>query len=119
MLARIDTLNRTVQDILTYAKPSPPKLQRFNITALLGEVASAARAAVPAARFELTGEPVVVNLDPEMTRAALLNLMRFDFVGRPGHGVYLGAYLVVGAGAIAVLVLTRTTPVEPVGAPAS
>ena len=42
-----------------------------------------------------------------ITLAALLNLVRFDFVGQPGHGVYLGAYLVVGVGATAVLVLTR------------
>jgi hypothetical protein len=42
-----------------------------------------------------------------ITLAALLNLVRFDFVAQPGHGVYLGAYLVVGAGAIAVLLMTR------------
>src|SRR4029453_17910439 len=40
-----------------------------------GRVASAGGAAGPGGPVELTGEPVVVSLDPEMTRAALLNLM--------------------------------------------
>jgi two-component system sensor histidine kinase PilS (NtrC family) len=75
MLARIDALNQTVKDILTYSKPSPPKLQRLAMLPLVSEVITATRAAIPAAHIELEGTPVVVKADPEMTRAVLLNLM--------------------------------------------
>ena len=75
MLARIDALNQTVKDILTYSKPSPPKLQRVALDRLVPEVAAAARAALPAAHIEVIVEPMVVRADPEMIRAVLLNLL--------------------------------------------
>jgi two-component system CheB/CheR fusion protein len=75
MLARIDALNQTVKDILTYSKPSPPKLQRVALDRLVPEAAAAARAAIPAARIDVTGDPIVVRADPEMMRAVLLNLL--------------------------------------------
>jgi PAS domain S-box-containing protein len=75
MLARIDALNQTVKDILTYSKPSPPKLQRVALDRLIREVAEAAHAAIPAAQIAVIGEPVVVRADPEMVRAVLLNLL--------------------------------------------
>ena len=75
MLARIDALNQTVKDILTYSKPNPPKLQRVALDRLMSEIVAAARAAVPAARIEVIGEPVVIRADPEMIRAVLLNLL--------------------------------------------
>jgi PAS domain S-box-containing protein len=75
MLARIDALNHTVKDILTYSKPSPPKLQRLTTGPLVTEVVSATRAAMPNCTVEITGSPVVVKADPEMTRAVLLNLL--------------------------------------------
>jgi PAS domain S-box-containing protein len=75
MLARIDALNQTVKDILTYSKPSPPKVQRVALDRLIPEVAAAARAAVPGAQVEVGGEPVMVRADPEMVRAVLLNLL--------------------------------------------
>ena len=75
MLARIDALNRTVQDILTYSKPHQPKRQRFNVAQLLSDVAATARAAVPAATIQICETPAVINADPEMTRAVLLNLL--------------------------------------------
>jgi two-component system, sporulation sensor kinase A len=75
MLARIDALNRTVQDILTYSKPSAPKRQRFNLLPMLQEAAVAADAAVPGGGIRVDGDAVVVDLDPEMTRAVVLNLL--------------------------------------------
>lgn len=75
MLARIDALNQTVKDILTYSKPNPAKLQRVALDRLVPEVATAARAVVPGARIEIHGEPTVVRADPEMIRAVLLNLV--------------------------------------------
>lgn len=75
MLSRIDALNQTVKDILTYSKPSPPKLQRVASTPLITEVVNATRAAIPGAAIDITGTPVVLKADPEMTRAVLLNLL--------------------------------------------
>jgi PAS domain S-box-containing protein len=75
MLARIDALNLTVKDILTYSKPSPPKMQRAASTPMVAEVVNAARATLPGAVIEITGEPIVLRADPEMTRAVLLNLL--------------------------------------------
>jgi two-component system CheB/CheR fusion protein len=76
MLARIDTLNQTVKDILTYSKPSAPKPQKFLIHPLLADVAATVRASAPnCGPIELTGEPVAVVADVEMTRAVLLNLL--------------------------------------------
>jgi two-component system CheB/CheR fusion protein len=74
MLARIDALNQSVKDILTYAKPSPPKLQRLSIQPLLSEVAFAARAAA-GGLIDIAGDSAIIHADPEMTRAVLLNLL--------------------------------------------
>jgi two-component system CheB/CheR fusion protein len=75
MLARIDALNRTVQDILTYSKPHQAKRQRFGMAQLLREVAATARAAAPSAAIHVEETPVIIDADPEMTRAVLLNLL--------------------------------------------
>jgi PAS domain S-box-containing protein len=75
MLARIDALNHTVRDILTYSKPSRPKLQYVALDRVVPELASAARAAVPGVQVDVGGGPVMVHADPEMIRAVLLNLL--------------------------------------------
>jgi PAS domain S-box-containing protein len=75
MLARIDALNRTMQDILIYSKPQQVKQQRLNLAQLLADVAVTARAAVPAAAIQVDDTPLIIEVDPEMTRAVLLNLL--------------------------------------------
>jgi PAS domain S-box-containing protein len=75
MLGRIDALNQTVKDILTYSKPSAPKQQRLNTGPLLADVTNVAVAAAPGATVRLTGEPALIQADPEMIRAVLLNLL--------------------------------------------
>jgi signal transduction histidine kinase len=75
LIARIDTLNQIVTDILTYAKPNPPKPQRLNVQALVSDVAATARAAVPGVSIEAKAESAVAIADPEMSRAVLLNLV--------------------------------------------
>jgi PAS domain S-box-containing protein len=75
MLARIDALNRTVEDILTYARPAVPKVQRFELGPLLADAASSARAAVPGSPIAINGDQVVLDADPEMCRAVFLNLL--------------------------------------------
>jgi two-component system CheB/CheR fusion protein len=75
LIARIDTLNETVKDILTYSRPNPPKLQRLNLQVLVRDIVSTAQAVIPAVPIHMSAEPVTVMADPEMLRAALLNLL--------------------------------------------
>ena len=103
MLARIDTLNQTVKDILTYSKPSPPKLLRVATAPLIEEVVNAARAAVPGAVIEITGASLVVKADPEMTRAVLLNLLLNACQASPTTPVEVHSCCQDGSCAIAVL----------------
>ena len=75
LIARIDALNQTVKDILTYARPNPPKMQRVNVQALLNEVTVTARSAVPSVPIDVTAPAANAMADPEMMRAVLLNLV--------------------------------------------
>jgi PAS domain S-box-containing protein len=76
MIQRIDGLNDKVEDLLLYARPKPPRVQSVDIKALMRDVAtsaqiSAGRADAP---IEISGDDVQVNADPDMLRAALLNI---------------------------------------------
>jgi PAS domain S-box-containing protein len=89
MIERIDALNDKVEDILLYARPKAPNLQRVELRPLVSDVAAAAKAAGP------TGSPpptlqipdVVVVADIEMLRAVLLNLLLNACQAAGGHPV--------------------------------
>lgn len=51
-----------------------------------------------------------------ITLAALLNLSLFDFAGRPGHLLYLAAYVVVGLALAVALAVNKPGPEPDVGA---
>ena len=76
MIARIDTLNDKVEDLLLYARPKPPCFQAVDVRDLSREVAVAARATTAnAAPIEIVcsgGGSAYADVD--MLRAALLNL---------------------------------------------
>jgi PAS domain S-box-containing protein len=76
MIQRIDELNDKVEDLLLYARPKPPRRQTVDIKPLLRDVAASAQ--VSAGRSEhpipISGDDVRAAADPEMLRAALLNL---------------------------------------------
>ena len=76
MLARIDALEQKVQDILTYVRPTSPKRQRFEMRTLVIETIHSAQAAVKGSEIRLSaGDSAVLDADPELCRAILLNLM--------------------------------------------
>jgi PAS domain S-box-containing protein len=77
MIQRIDDLNDKVQDLLLYAHPRPPRLQAVDVKTLMQEVAASARhtAGRGEASIPVSGDEVKVLADPDMLRAALLNLM--------------------------------------------
>jgi len=76
MIQRIDGLNSKVEDLLLYARPKPPRPQAIDVRALLHEVALSAQVATGHAGppIEVNGDEAAAYADPEMLRAALLNL---------------------------------------------
>jgi PAS domain S-box-containing protein len=76
MIQRIDGLNDKVEDLLLYARPKPPRLQAIDVRALLHEVALSAQVATGYAGspIEVSGDEARVSADPDMLRAALLNV---------------------------------------------
>jgi PAS domain S-box-containing protein len=78
MIQRIDGLNDKVNDLLLYAHPKAPRLQPLDIGAILHETAASARAATAGAgpAIEIDSPAGLrVQADPDMIRAALLNLL--------------------------------------------
>jgi PAS domain S-box-containing protein len=78
MIQRIDDLNDTVDDLLLYARPKAPRVQAVDLRAVLQEAAASARAATgntgPAIEIDVP-PGLLVRADPDMLRAALLNLV--------------------------------------------
>jgi hypothetical protein len=77
----------------------------FSIGAAIGSVLLA-RSALPYLHLGWAGLYLIVPI----TVAALLNLDKFDFAGRPGGLVYLLAYVVVGVAIAVVLWYDRRRP---------
>jgi signal transduction histidine kinase len=77
MIQRIDGLNEKLTDLLLYARPKPPQMKSVDVTALMRDVATSAH--ISAGRLgppiPVSGARVTVIADPEMLRAALLNLI--------------------------------------------
>jgi two-component system CheB/CheR fusion protein len=76
MIQRIDALNEKVDDLLLYARPKPPRLRAVDVRPLMHDVTAAAqngagRAGIP---IPIDGDDIRASADPEMLRAAMLNL---------------------------------------------
>jgi PAS domain S-box-containing protein len=76
MIQRIDGLNDKVEDLLLYARPKPPRRQAVDVKALMRDVATSAQISTgrSGSAIRISGEDVKVTADPDMLRAALLNL---------------------------------------------
>jgi two-component system CheB/CheR fusion protein len=76
MIARLDVLNAKVDDILRFARPRTPALEKVDIKPVLLDAIASARAATPGCGEIATPETdIVVRADREMLRAMLLNLV--------------------------------------------
>jgi PAS domain S-box-containing protein len=76
MIQRIDGLNDKVEDLLLFARPKPPRVQPVDLKAVMREVAASAqistgRSGLP---IPISGDDVRASADPDMLRAALLNI---------------------------------------------
>jgi PAS domain S-box-containing protein len=76
MIQRIDGLNEKVGDLLLYARPKAPRLQAIDVRALLRDVTLSAQVATGHAGppIDVAGDAARAYADPDMLRAALLNL---------------------------------------------
>ena len=77
MIQRIDGLGKTVEDILLYARPQPPRLRAIDLGPLLRDTAASAKAAATGQcpNITISGDNAVVYADADMLRAAVLNLV--------------------------------------------
>jgi PAS domain S-box-containing protein len=89
MIQRIDGLNDKVEDLLLYARPRPPRRQAVDLLALAREVAATAQASTgrPDGSISVSGEDAKASADPEMLRAALLNLTINACQASPGKDI--------------------------------
>ena len=77
MIQRIDGLNEKIEDLLLYARPKPPRRQAVDIKPLMRDVAATAQANTGRTNspIPISGDDVKASADPDMLRAALLNIM--------------------------------------------
>jgi len=77
MIARLDTLNAKVEDILRFARPRTPALEPVDARAVILDAIESARAAAPADTPGIVGPDATATIraDREMLRAVLLNLV--------------------------------------------
>jgi len=76
MIQRIDSLNDKVEDLLLYARPRPPRRHAVDLKGLMRDVATSAQVSTgrSEASIPVSGDDVKATADPDMLRAALLNL---------------------------------------------
>jgi PAS domain S-box-containing protein len=91
MIQRIDELNGKLGDLLLYAQPKPARLHPVDVRSVALDVAATARAAMGDTHppVSVGGEPAVARADPDMLRAALLNLTLNACQAAAGAGVEL------------------------------
>ena len=88
MIQRIDGLSKTVEDILLFARPQPPRRQAVDLRTVIEEAVSSARAAAPEfCDVVVAGANTIVQADREMLRAVLLNLLLNASHASPGQKI--------------------------------
>lgn len=89
ILARTESLNELLNDLLLFARPRPPRLTSLDLQPLVRDV-FATVSQDPSGRgiaFEATGDPLRVHADPDLTRATLLNLVLNAAQAQQGNGM--------------------------------
>ena len=89
MTARIDSLNRMIEDLLLFARPRQLRLAPVPLLALLTEVGVQLKQDPDYAGivFEVTGDEVVLQADADFLRAVFLNLVLNASQAMQGRGV--------------------------------
>jgi two-component system, NtrC family, sensor histidine kinase HydH len=77
IIARIDSLNEPISDLMLFARPRPPKPVATELGPLVQDAITMVRRdpSAQAIKFSVEGDTVVAAVDPEMVRATVLNLL--------------------------------------------
>ncbi len=89
LLARVDSLDHLVSDLLVYAHPAPPVFRRVSMLGLARDTAALVTndRGTGAMRFDVSGEDAQLWLDPAQMGRALLNLITNAAQASPKAGV--------------------------------
>jgi PAS domain S-box-containing protein len=89
LLARVDSLDRLVSDLLVYARPAPTVFRRASMLGLARDTVAlvANDHGARAVRFDVFGDDAQLWLDPAQMGRALLNLLTNAAQATPGAGV--------------------------------
>ena len=88
ILARTESLNELIDDLLLFARPRPPRPAAVELAPLLNDV-FATMLQDPAGQgveFEAVGPPLTVLADADLTRATIFNLVLNAAQALAGHG---------------------------------
>jgi len=88
IIARIDSLNDLINDLMIFARPRAPRLHPTELRPLVQDAIAMARRD-PAGEqidFIVDGDDIIVNVDVEMIRASVLNLLLNAAQAMSGHG---------------------------------
>jgi PAS domain S-box-containing protein len=88
VVARIDSLGDLVNDLMVFARPTPPHPATFQLRPLLAEAVDALRRDPTASALDVTvdGADLTLTADPHLLRAAVLNLLLNAAQAMDGHG---------------------------------
>lgn len=88
VVARIDSLGDLINDLMVFARPSPPHPATFPLRPLLEDAVSVVRRDATASMLDIVveGPDVTLTADPQMIRAAMLNLLLNAAQAMDGHG---------------------------------
>ena len=77
IIARIDSLNELISDLMLFARPRPPKPVAMELGPLVQDAITMVRRdpSAHAIEFSVEGVAVIAAVDPEMVRATVLNLL--------------------------------------------
>ncbi|HET9270714.1 MAG TPA: ATP-binding protein [Vicinamibacterales bacterium] len=91
IIARVDSLNDLISDLMVFARPRPPQLADVELKRLASEAVVMARRdpSAEGVNIQLDGDAVTVRADAELVRATLLNLLlnACQAMGGRGHVV--------------------------------
>jgi two-component system sensor histidine kinase AtoS len=88
IVARIDALNELIQDLLTFARPKPPRLAPVNLRQLIDDaIVMLRRDPVGSSLLiDVNGDAAEVSVDPDLIRATMLNLLLNSAQAMNGQG---------------------------------
>ena len=88
IVARVDSLSFLINDLLLFARPTPPRLSAVSLAALLAEVVATAKTD-PTARnmvIDVASPDAVFEADADLVKAMLLNLVLNSAHAMKGEG---------------------------------